>query len=72
VTNAQGGRDQGNARMAALLPGGEPVEQLLRRAQFFTPGYLWRPYVVYRSRVQAPPREPGTGGRKWRKIGVPY
>ncbi|HET9966987.1 MAG TPA: nitrate reductase subunit alpha [Streptosporangiaceae bacterium] len=24
--------------MAALLPGGEPVEQLLRRAQFFTPG----------------------------------
>jgi nitrate reductase / nitrite oxidoreductase, alpha subunit len=24
--------------MAALLPGGEPVESLLRRAQFFTPG----------------------------------
>jgi nitrate reductase gamma subunit len=34
--------------------------------------YLWRPYVVYRSRVAAPPSEPGTGGRKWRKIGVPY
>ncbi|HET8588859.1 MAG TPA: nitrate reductase subunit alpha [Nakamurella sp.] len=26
------------ARMAPLLPGGEPVEALLRRAQFFTPG----------------------------------
>ena len=25
-------------RMAALLPGGEPVESLLRKAQFFTPG----------------------------------
>jgi nitrate reductase gamma subunit len=34
--------------------------------------YLWRPYVVIRSRVAGPPPEPGTGGRKWRKIGVPY
>ena len=34
--------------------------------------YLWRPYVVYRSRRASPPAEPGTGGRKWRKIGVPY
>jgi nitrate reductase gamma subunit len=34
--------------------------------------YLWRPYVVFRSRVPAPPAEPGTGGRKWRKIGAPY
>jgi nitrate reductase gamma subunit len=34
--------------------------------------YLWRPYVVYRNRRAAPPPEPGTGGRKWRKIGVPY
>jgi len=34
--------------------------------------YLWRPYIVYRSRVATPPAEPGTGGRKWRKIGVPY
>ena len=34
--------------------------------------YLWRPYIVYRSRRAAPPKEPGTGGRKWRKIGVPY
>jgi nitrate reductase gamma subunit len=34
--------------------------------------YLWRPYVVFRSRDARHPTEPGTGGRKWRKIGVPY
>src|SRR5215831_19931662 len=34
--------------------------------------YLWRPYVVYRSRRPARPAEPGTSGRRWRKIGVPY
>ena len=34
--------------------------------------YLWRPYVVIRSRVAKQPQEPGTGGRRWRKIGVPY
>jgi nitrate reductase gamma subunit len=34
--------------------------------------YLWRPYVVFRSREARHPTEPGTGGRKWRKIGVPY
>ena len=34
--------------------------------------YLWRPYIVYRSRVAARPAEPGTSGRRWRKIGVPY
>jgi nitrate reductase gamma subunit len=35
--------------------------------------YLWRPYVVYRGReTSRRPSEPGTGGRKWRKIGVPY
>jgi nitrate reductase gamma subunit len=34
--------------------------------------YLWRPFVVYRSRKAAPPNEPGTSGRRWRKIGVPY
>lgn len=33
--------------------------------------YLWRPYVVVRSRVPTHPKEPGTGG-KWRKIGVRY
>jgi nitrate reductase gamma subunit len=34
--------------------------------------YLWRPYIVIRSRVAARPHEPGTSGRRWRKIGVPY
>jgi nitrate reductase gamma subunit len=34
--------------------------------------YLWRPYVVYRSRRAGRPNEPGTSGRRWRKIGVPY
>jgi nitrate reductase gamma subunit len=34
--------------------------------------YLWRPYIVYRSRRPAPPAEPGTSGRRWRKIGVRY
>ena len=34
--------------------------------------YLWRPYVVFRSRRAKAPSEPGTGGRKWRRIGVPY
>lgn len=34
--------------------------------------FLWRPYIVYRSRVPQPPNEPGTSGRKWRKIGSPY
>ncbi len=34
--------------------------------------YLWRPYIVYRGRVAARPAEPGTSGRRWRKIGVPY
>jgi len=34
--------------------------------------YLWRPYVVYRSRVATRPNEPGTSGRRWRRIGVPY
>jgi nitrate reductase gamma subunit len=34
--------------------------------------YLWRPYIVYRSRKATHPAEPGTGGRKWRKIGSPY
>lgn len=34
--------------------------------------FLWRPYIVYRSRRPIPPREPGTGGRRWRRIGAGY
>jgi len=34
--------------------------------------YLWRPYVLYRSRTATHPAEPGTSGRRWRRIGVRY
>lgn len=34
--------------------------------------YVWRPYVVFRRRRPGHPNEPGTGGRKWRRIGVRY
>jgi len=34
--------------------------------------YLWRPYVVYRSRTATRPNEPGTSGRRWRRIGARY
>jgi nitrate reductase gamma subunit len=34
--------------------------------------YLWRPFIVYRSRQAARPNEPGTSGRRWRRIGVRY
>lgn len=34
--------------------------------------FLWRPFIVYRSRPPVPPVEPGTLGRRWRKIGTPY
>jgi nitrate reductase gamma subunit len=34
--------------------------------------YLWRPFIVYRRRVAIRPNEPGTSGRRWRRIGVPY
>lgn len=34
--------------------------------------YLWRPYIVYRSRRAIPPPKPGTSGRRWRRIGVRY
>jgi nitrate reductase gamma subunit len=34
--------------------------------------FLWRPFIVYRSRVGAAPNEPGTSGRRWRKVGSKY
>ncbi len=34
--------------------------------------FLWRPFIVHRSRVAASPDEPGTGGRRWRRIGTGY
>lgn len=34
--------------------------------------YLWRPFIVYRARRATRPGEPGTSGRRWRRIGAPY
>jgi nitrate reductase gamma subunit len=34
--------------------------------------YLWRPYIVYRRRAAIRPNEPGTSGRRWRRIGARY
>lgn len=34
--------------------------------------YLWRPFIVYRSRKATAPNEPGTSGRRWRRIGTGY
>ncbi|QDP96865.1 respiratory nitrate reductase subunit gamma [Microlunatus elymi] len=31
--------------------------------------YLVRPYIVFRSKVASGPNEPGTSGRRWRRIG---
>ena len=34
--------------------------------------YLWRPYVVYRSKEPRRLNEPGTSGRRWRRIGMRF
>lgn len=34
--------------------------------------FLWRPFIVYRSRSATPPNEPGTSGRRWRKVGTKF
>lgn len=34
--------------------------------------YLWRPFIVYRSRGTRRPNEPGTSGRRWRRIGTQF
>lgn len=34
--------------------------------------FLWRPYIVYRSRVPSRLNEPGTSGRRWRKVGTRF
>jgi nitrate reductase gamma subunit len=34
--------------------------------------YLWRPSIIYRSRIPTHPTEPGTSGRRWRRIGTRY
>lgn len=34
--------------------------------------YMWRPFLIYRTKVAARPAEPGTSGRRWRRIGARY
>jgi nitrate reductase gamma subunit len=34
--------------------------------------FLWRPYIVYRGRVPVRLNEPGTSGRRWRKVGTRF
>jgi nitrate reductase gamma subunit len=62
---------QVHAAAAWLILGLWPFSRLVH-AWSYPLWYLWRPYVVYRSRRAQPPPEPGTGGRKWRKISAPY
>lgn len=62
---------QVHATSAWVIWGFWPFSRLVH-AWSYPLWYLWRPYVVYRSRKAGPPPEPGTGGRKWRKIGTPY
>jgi nitrate reductase gamma subunit len=62
---------QVHATAAWAIVGVWPFSRLVH-AWSYPLWYLWRPYVVYRSRRATPPAEPGTGGRKWRKIGAPY
>jgi len=62
---------QVHAAAAWLIWGLWPFSRLVH-AWSYPLWYLWRPYIVYRSRKPSAPSEPGTGGRKWRRIGVPY
>lgn len=62
---------QVHATAAWVIWGFWPFSRLVH-AWSYPVWYLWRPYVVYRTRKEQPPVEPGTGGRKWRKIGAPY
>jgi nitrate reductase gamma subunit len=34
--------------------------------------FLWRPYVVYRGKAPVRLNEPGTSGRRWRKVGTRF
>jgi nitrate reductase gamma subunit len=34
--------------------------------------YLWRPFIVFRSQVARAHNEPGTSGRRWRKVGTKF
>jgi nitrate reductase gamma subunit len=62
---------QVHATAAWMIWGLWPFSRLVH-AWSYPLWYLWRPYVVFRSRVAALPAEPGTSGRKWRKVGAPF
>lgn len=59
---------QVHAISAWLIWGIWPFTRLVH-AFSYPARYLIRPYIVYRSRVAGPPNEPGTSGRRWRRIG---
>jgi nitrate reductase gamma subunit len=62
---------QVHATAAWMIFGVWPFSRLVH-AWSFPLYYLWRPYIVYRRRVASRPTEPGTGGRRWRRIGARY
>lgn len=62
---------QVHAAAAWIIWGIWPFSRLVH-AWSFPIWYLWRPYIVYRSRRATRPAEPGTSGRRWRRIGAPY
>jgi len=62
---------QVHAVVAWVLIGVWPFSRLVH-AWSYPYFYLWRPFIVYRRRVATRPNEPGTSGRRWRRIGTPY
>jgi nitrate reductase gamma subunit len=62
---------QVHATSAWMIFGVWPFSRLVH-AWSYPLYYLWRPYIVYRSRTAIRPNEPGTNGRRWRHIGARY
>jgi nitrate reductase gamma subunit len=62
---------QVHATAAWMIFGVWPFSRLVH-AWSFPLYYLWRPYIVYRRRSATRPSEPGTSGRRWRRIGSRY
>lgn len=62
---------QVHATAAWVIWGVWPFSRLVH-AWSYPLWFLWRPYIVYRSRREVPPPEPGTSGRRWRRIGARY
>ncbi len=62
---------QVHATAAWILWAAWPFSRLVH-AWSFPLFYLWRPWIVYRRGVPTAPKEPGTSGTRWRRIGGPY